>query len=136
MLSRNLIRNSSALIIGAVFVNIGIDHFFNPEWYEPIVPEILGHPRFWVLFSGGFEIIFGIFLIIPKTRRNAAYLGIILLAVLYLANFNMWINDIPLDNKNYSDEWHVIRLVIQITLIIFVAWIGDIIPRGDNNNIA
>ena len=49
-----------ALIYGVPFVWIGIKHFLDPDWFEPIVPEILGNARFWVYASGAFEILLGI----------------------------------------------------------------------------
>ena len=43
------IRDLVALGLGLAFINIGIDHFINPVWYEPIVPSLLGDANFWVL---------------------------------------------------------------------------------------
>ena len=54
------IRVATGVILGGWFIYIGIQHFVNPIWFEPIVPEILGWPRFWVLASGIAEIIVGI----------------------------------------------------------------------------
>ena len=127
----DFIRNALSLVLGIAFINIGVDHFINPEWYYPLVPEILGSARFWVLFSGVWEIGFGIALIIPKFREYAAVFGVWMLVGLYWANANMWINDIPLDGENYGIEFHIIRLIIQILLILVIAWIGEITPFKD-----
>lgn len=124
----NVIRNIGAAGIGLAFVSVGVDHFIHPSWYEPIVPSILGDPRFWVLASGVFEILFGLLFILPKTRAWASIGGAWLLVVLYWANFNMWYNDIALDGKTYDDIWHVVRLVIQIVLIFSITWIGEVTP--------
>ena len=110
----SVIRNFGAVGIGLAFISVGVDHFVNPSWYEPIVPSVLGDARFWVLVSGLFEVLFGLFFIIPRTRTWASVGGAWLLVVLYWANFNMWYNSIPLDDKTYSDLWHVGRLVVQI----------------------
>ena len=122
------IRNIGAVGIGIAFISVGADHFVNPVWYEPIVPSSLGDARFWVLVSGVFEILFGLFFIIPKTRAWASVGGVWLLVILYWANFNMWYNNIPLDGKTYDDFWHVVRLVIQIFLIFSITWIGEVTP--------
>ena len=122
------IRNISALGLGLAFISVGIDHFINPIWYEPIVPSTLGDARFWVLASGVFEILFGLFFIIPQTRAWASVGGAWLLVVLYWANFNMWYNNIALDGKTYDDIWHIVRLVIQIVLIFSITWIGEVTP--------
>ena len=124
----NIIRNLGAAGIGLAFISVGVDHFIHPSWYEPIVPSILGDPRFWVLVSGVFEILFGLFFIIPQTRAWASVGGAWLLVVLYWANFNMWYNNIPLDGKTYDDIWHVVRLLIQIVLIFSITWIGEVTP--------
>jgi len=126
--THNLIRNIGALGLGLAFISVGIDHFINPIWYEPIVPSTLGDARFWVLASGVFEILFGLFFIIPQTRAWASVGGAWLLVVLYWANFSMWYNNIPLDGKTYDDIWHIVRLVIQIVLIFSITWIGEVTP--------
>ena len=59
------IKHISSLILGLFFINVGIGHFIEPEWFEPIVPKILGDPTFWVLITGAIEIAVGIGLIIP-----------------------------------------------------------------------
>lgn len=128
MNTHNIIRNIGALGLGLAFISVGIDHFINPIWYEPIVPSTLGDARFWVLASGVFEILFGLFFIIPQTRAWASVGGAWLLVVLYWANFNMWYNNIPLDGKTYEDIWHIVRLVIQIVLIFSITWIGEVTP--------
>ena len=52
-----------------------------------------------------------------------------MLIALYWANLNMWINDIELgDGTSLSAEGHALRLLIQIALILVIAWIGEITP--------
>lgn len=128
MNTHNIIRNIGAAGIGLAFISVGVDHFIHPTWYEPIVPTLLGDARFWVLASGVFEILFGLFFIIPKTRAWASVSGAWLLVVLYWANFNMWYNNIALDGKTYDDIWHVVRLIIQFVLIFSITWIGEVTP--------
>ena len=118
-----------ALGLGLAFISVGVDHFVNPAWYEPIVPSALPDATFWVLASGFFEALFGLLLIFPRTRAWASVGTAWMLVVLYWANFNMWYNDIPLSGKTYDDIWHVVRLVIQIILIIAVTWIGEVTQR-------
>ena len=93
---RNWILNIGSIIFGLPFVIIGIDHFIDPSWYEPIVPEILSFPTFWVYASGVFEIALGAGLMFPRTRQISAYGIALMLVALYWANFNMWINDIAI----------------------------------------
>lgn len=125
-----------ALILGLAFINVGVDHFIHPEWYEPIVPKVLPSATFWVLLSGFFEALLGLLLIIPGVRSLASVGIAWMLVVLYWANFNMWYNDIPLNGTTYDDVFHVARLVIQIILILVIAWVGEITPfKGKESKI-
>ena len=125
-----------ALGLGLALINVGVDHFIHPEWYEPIVPKILPSATFWVLLSGFFEAFLGLLLIIPRTRSLASVGIAWMLVVLYWANFNMWYNDIPLNGTTYDDIWHVLRFLIQIILIIAITWIGEITPfKGKEDRI-
>ena len=115
---RNWILNIGSIIFGLPFVIIGIDHFIDPSWYEPIVPEILGFPTFWVYASGVFEIALGAGLMFPGTRQISAYGIALMLVALYWANFNMWINDIAIGGSKFGTNWHIMRAIIQAVLII------------------
>ena len=128
MKTKFTLRDVFALVLGLAFINVGVDHFIHPEWYEPIVPKVLPSATFWVLLSGFFEALLGLLLIIPRTRSLASVGIAWMLVVLYWANFNMWYNDIPLNGTTYDDIWHILRLVIQIVLIFAIAWIGEITP--------
>ena len=114
---RNLILNIGCIIFGFPFVIIGIDHFIDPSWYEPIVPEILGFPTFWVYASGVFEIALGAGLMFPQARQISAYGIALMLVVLYWANFNMWVNDIAIGGSKSGTNWHIMRAIIQVLLI-------------------
>ena len=85
---------------------VGVQHFRDPAWFEPIVPEILGSARFWVYASGAFEILLGLGVALPWFRKEAAFGVTLMLLVLYWANLNMWVNDIPLSGKTYASHWH------------------------------
>ena len=126
------LRFFSSIFLGIAFLKIGIDHFLDPEWFEPIAPEILGYPRFWVFASGAIEIIVGIMLIIPATQKLGGKCCAILLIMLYWANFNMWINDIPIGGQNFEGKWHLLRLFIQLLLISIALFIAEMFPRRYN----
>ncbi|MBT3657350.1 MAG: hypothetical protein HN544_04020 [Euryarchaeota archaeon] len=136
MKTKFTLRDLFAVVLGLAFINVGVDHFVHPEWYEPIVPKILPSATFWVLLSGFFEALLGLLLIIPRTRSLASVGIAWMLVVLYWANFNMWYNDIPLNGTKYDDIWHVVRFVIQIILILAIAWVGEITPfKGKESKI-
>ena len=82
----------------------------DPAWFEPIVPPILEDPRFWVLVSGGFEIVLGLGMAIPAWREPASFGMTVLMVALYWANLHMWVNDVPLNGRTYATIWHVLWL--------------------------
>ena len=99
------------------------------SWYEPIVPEILGFPTFWVYASGVFEIALGAGLMLPRTRQISAYGIALMLVTLYWANFNMWINDIAIGGSKFGTNWHIMRAIIQAVLIIICLTIAKYSPK-------
>ena len=129
-------KGFSALCGGSFFFYVGVLHFTDTSWFEPIVPPILGSARFWVLISGVAEIIVGLALIISAleiffTSRNyfsrkAGLASALLLVMLYPANLYMWIYDIELgDGASLSPTGHIVRFLLQIGGIIISLWIAD-----------
>ena len=118
------LQNLVAVPYGIWIAWVGGQHFRAPAWFEPIVPEILGNARFWVLASGAFEILLGLGVALPWFRREAAFGITLMLLVLYWANLNMWINDIPLSGKTYESHWPALRGVGQAVLILISLWLG------------
>ena len=55
----------ASIVFGAMYVNVGVQHFTNTAWFEPIVPAVLGDPTIWVLITGVMEIAIGAGLIFP-----------------------------------------------------------------------
>ena len=125
-------QNISSLILGVFFINVGIGHFIDPSWFEPIVPAILGDPTFWVLVTGAMEIGLGLGLIIPRTRKYAGLLMALFLVAVYWANLNMWLNDVPLEGNTFEDKWHILRLIAQFLMIVVALWVGDWLKRKKN----
>tara|TARA_B100001250_G_scaffold321835_1_gene284968 strand:- start:1379 stop:1786 length:408 start_codon:yes stop_codon:yes gene_type:complete len=127
------VKHILSSILGIFFINVGIGHFIEPEWFEPIVPTILGNPTFWVLITGAMEIALGIGLIIPKTRKYSGLLMALFLIAVYWANLNMWINDVPLEGETFATIWHILRLIGQLLMIAIALWVGEWIPKRDRN---
>ncbi|MBU02448.1 MAG: hypothetical protein CME55_04060, partial [Halieaceae bacterium] len=45
----------ASVVFGGMYVNVGVQHFTDTAWFEPIVPTLLGDPTFWVLITGVME---------------------------------------------------------------------------------
>ncbi len=113
-----LIVHVLALIYGVPFILIGIEHFREPQKFVDIVPKYLPFALFLVYLTGLIEIIGGLGIIYPETRELAGRLMVLFLLVIYPANFNMWINDIPYNGTRLTTQGHLVRLSVQILLII------------------
>ena len=130
MSKAELAKVTLSTVLGLFFVNVGIAHFTDTKWFEPIVPEVLGDPTFWVFITGIMEIGLGLGLVIPMTRRYSAMLMAMFLVAVYWANLNMWINDIPIDDNTFEPIWHILRLIGQLLMIAVALWVGNWIPKG------
>src|SRR5512132_3616960 len=75
-----------------LFVIAGSYHFVNPAVYLGIMPPQLPFPRALVYISGAAEILGGLGLILPATRRLAGWGLIALLLAVFPANIYAAIN--------------------------------------------
>jgi uncharacterized membrane protein len=119
------LRQVSALVFGASFVWIGIQHFTNTAFFTPIVPELIGVPEFWVYVSGLVEMILGLGMMAPVSRRKAGFSTGIFLVMVYWANLNMWINDISIGDTNFTTSGHLFRAIAQLGMIWLALWIAE-----------
>jgi uncharacterized membrane protein len=101
----------------AFYIIAGLNHFFNPKFYERIMPAYLPAHSTLIYVSGFAEIILGALLIPEFTRASAAWGIIILLIAIFPANIQMMIN-----YKTANDPlfWLTIaRLPLQL---LFIYW--------------
>ena len=57
------------LIMSCFYMNVGVKHFVEPEWFLQIMPPNFPHHYLAVYWSGFFELLFGFllsFLFLPK----------------------------------------------------------------------
>ncbi len=64
------------------YVLAGINHFWKPTTYYALIPPYLPFPQLINTVSGAAEIIFGLLLLFPATRKTGAY-GIMALLILF-----------------------------------------------------
>ena len=124
-LNPNALKSVSAFLGGAFFIYVGVLHFIDTSWFEPIVPPIFRFPTFWVLISGVAEIAVGIALLTPSTRKTAGYASALLLIAVYPANLYMWVYNVELgDGSSLTPTGHVVRLLLQVAGIMVSLWIA------------
>ncbi len=98
------------------FVGAGINHFLQPQFYDSIVPSFIPLPRFVHQFTGLIEIVLPLFLL-TKYRKEAAFLMIMFLVLIYGANLYVWINNLPYGGRYFSTQQHIFRLFLQVVYI-------------------
>ncbi|MGA0560021.1 DoxX family protein [Larkinella sp. VNQ87] len=103
------------------FTFIGLSHLMTPGKMEYMIAGWLPYARELVIISGVAEIAGGIGLLIPRVQRMAA-LGLIgLLVVMFPANINVAINQLPPPGGLPAEPWYVwSRLLFQP---LYMAWI-------------
>jgi uncharacterized membrane protein len=103
-------------------VVVGVKHFLNPAPFVGIVPAALPHKLALVYVSGVAEIAGGLGLILPATRRAAAWGLIALYVAVFPANINMAVNHLPL-GADPVPQWLLwARLPLQIVFIAVAYW--------------
>jgi uncharacterized membrane protein len=79
-----------ALRLGAMLLGIGTLHFVAPKPFDGIVPtELPGSQRFYTYASGVAELVVGVLLLSPRTRKFGALSAVALFLAVWPANVNM-----------------------------------------------
>ncbi len=107
-----------------VMVAAGANHFLNPAPYLGMMPAELPASTHapLVYLSGVFEILGGLGLILPATRRLAAWGLIALFVAVFPANLNMAINHLPLGDTVVPTWALWARLPLQAVAIAWAWW--------------
>ena len=112
-------------LLAAGMILIGVAHFLVPEPFVRIVPAWLPAPLALVVVSGVFEILGGVGLLVPRTRRAASFGLVALYLAVFPANVNMAVNHLTFDGVTPVPPaalWG--RLPFQIVLIAWALWAG------------
>jgi uncharacterized membrane protein len=120
-------RTISRWVLTVFMVAAGINHFASPEPYVGMVPPQLPAPWALVYVSGVAEILGGLGLILPATRRLAAWGLIALLIAVFPANLNMAMNHLPLGARHVPAWALWARLPLQLVFI----WWASLFARRD-----
>ena len=119
------IKYASILAMSFFYVRIGIQHFTNPvDPFLYIMPPALKSIGLELVYiSGYFEIVLGVLLLIPKTRKIAAFGLILLLIAVYPANLYLAFYELPQKLTGYDPftvSW--IRLPMQFIFLGLAYW--------------
>ena len=109
-------------VLTIAMVGAGLNHFRSVGSYVGMMPAVLPAPRALVFLSGIAEIAGGLGLILPRTRRAAAWGLIALFVAVFPANLNMAVNHLPLGTTPVPSWALWGRLPLQIVLIAWAYW--------------
>ena len=70
-------------VLSGFYIFAGINHFLNPEFYLPLIPDYFSNAEFINVLAGLAEIILGIGLLIKKVRR-VAIIGVVLMLLAFI----------------------------------------------------
>ena len=109
--------------MGVFYVVAGANHFANTDFYLPMMPPCLPNQRGLVYLSGLAEIVLGIAVLVPTTRRLAAWGIVLLLIAIFPANVHIALDDVPLFGATHGlGIWNWVRLPLQGVLIAWAWW--------------
>jgi uncharacterized membrane protein len=113
-------------LMGPAYVVAGVLHFVVPELYVQIVPPVFPAALALVYLSGLAEIAVGIGVLIPRTRRQAAWATVALLVAIFPANVYMATHGVVIEGMpgggDPSDLARWGRLPLQGVLILWALW--------------
>ena len=125
---REKVKRVALWLCAASYIAVGINHFTDPDLFVLIVPAYLPEPLLLVHLSGIAEILGGVGLLIPQTRKAAAWGILALLVAVYPANINMLVNDIYLPDMP-KERWILwLRMPMQFVFAGWVIWVADLWP--------
>ncbi len=113
-------------LMGPAYVVAGVLHFVVPELYVQIIPPVFPAALALVYLSGLAEIAVGIGLLVPRTRRHAAWATVALLVAIFPANVYMATHGVVIKGvPGGGDPSNVVRwgrLPVQAVLILWALW--------------
>ena len=98
----------------------GLNHFRDPGFYLVMMPPVLPWPLLLIYISGVFEVLGGLLVLVPATRRLAGWGLIALLIAVFPANLYAAIAHVKLPGGEIPPLLLWLRLPFQA---VFIAWV-------------
>jgi uncharacterized membrane protein len=112
-----------AVVVAAVlYIAAGALHFIKPAPYLRIMPPYVPWHAAMVRISGAFEILGGFGLLVPATRRAAAWGLVALLIAVFPANLYMAMHPVDSGAAGIAPVLRWGRLPLQALLIWWLVW--------------
>ena len=125
-----LLRYAALFSVFAWFLLGGMGHLLDTEYFvgimPPYIPYFLHKPL--VFFSGVFEVLFALALLVPLFRKWAGNLLITLTVAFTPANVHLWLNR---EQFNVDENRLMVWLAFQVLLVVLIWW-STRVTHGDN----
>ena len=117
------IRIWSRYLLAGFFVLAGLNHFIQPSFYLPLIPDYLPWPQAINQISGLVEILLGIGVLIKPARKKAMW-GLLVLLVLFIPSHVYFIRiGACIDGGLCAPMWIAwLRLVLIHPLLMLWIW--------------
>ena len=112
--------------LGMFYIFAGANHFFNPEFYLPLIPDYLPAPIVLNLLVGVIELALGVLVFVPQYTKTAAW-GIIILLLVLIPSHAYFIQIGSCVEKGLCiPEWFawVRLLAVHPLLVLWAWWVG------------
>ena len=131
------VKHPLCYVMGALYIVAGVMHFVIPDVYVQIVPPAFPRALELVYLSGVAEVALGIGVILPQTRRVAAWGLVALLIAIFPANVYMATSGVVLTGgptfiHDPSETVRWARLPLQVVLILWAWWYTRPMPGGEH----
>ncbi|MEQ6166231.1 MauE/DoxX family redox-associated membrane protein [Ekhidna sp. MALMAid0563] len=124
------LRKISVYMQSAFYILAGINHFVNPEFYYPLIPEYFVFEARMNGLAGFAEILFGVGLLFYPTRKAASYLLIIMLIVFSTSHIYFIQQGSCVDSLCVPQWMGWARLIVIHPFLIWWAWsCGNTAPK-------
>ncbi len=111
------------LLVGFYLI-AGVNHFINPQFYLPLIPDYLPFPELINCISGVLEVVLAIGVLFPKYRSQAIW-GIIVLLIAFIPSHLFFIQSGACmgEGSLCTPLWVAwIRLIPIHPLLMYWAW--------------
>ena len=120
-------------VMGVLYVVAGALHFVVPDLYVQAVPPMFPRPLALVYLSGVAEVVLGVGVVVPRTRRLAAWGLVALLVAVFPANVYMAITGVAITggpefigDPSSTARWA--RLPFQVVFVLWAWWYTRPLP--------
>ena len=119
----SLTKRALLYLQAAFYAWAGTAHFLRPDFYLPMMPPYLPWHSELVFLSGVAEVMCGLGLLLPQTRKLAAWGTIALLVAVFPANIHVAVHDVPVFGATEgAGPIGYVRLPLQLVLIAWAWW--------------